>query len=171
MLCKKVGLILVILILTCVFLVNNVLAMSIDELSPKYTSETTGFVNLGKELFGMIKNIAIISAVVVLAFIGLKFMFGSIEQKAEYKKSLLPLAIGVFVVMGATTITGVVWDLQGIGSEGCKHRVSCNDPSYTCLKCGKQVGASYVKHNYQTKYDGDYVFYRCTECGTKTDKI
>ncbi len=101
----------IILLITILCLCNKTLAMTVGDLSPTYTSESEEISNFGKELFGIIRNIAVISSVVILAYIGLKFMFGSVDQKAEYKKSLMPLAIGVFVVLSATTITSLVWKI------------------------------------------------------------
>ena len=36
-------------------------------------------------------------------------MMGSLEEKAEYKKSMIPLIVGIIVVMGATTIANVLF--------------------------------------------------------------
>ena len=41
-----------------------------------------------------------------IAIIGVKYMFGSVEQKAEYKSSLIPWLIGAAMVFG---ITRIVW--------------------------------------------------------------
>jgi len=37
-------------------------------------------------------------------------MMGSLEEKAEYKKSMIPLIIGIVVVMSATTIAKLLFD-------------------------------------------------------------
>lgn len=178
---KKIGITFTVILIVLVFFANNAFAMSIEELGPIYTEESSRVAGFGKELFGIIKNIAVISAVVVLAFIGLKFMFGSVDQKAEYKKSLIPLAIGMFVVLGATTITGLVWDFQGIGSESCSHRVSCN--TSTCVYCGKTV--AFQGHSYKLDHvrveedvfdDGTWTYtyyysvYRCENCGDEYEE-
>lgn len=36
-------------------------------------------------------------------------MMGSLQEKAEYKKSMIPLVVGVIVVMGATTIAKLLF--------------------------------------------------------------
>lgn len=38
-------------------------------------------------------------------------MLGSIEEKAQYKKTLLPYLIGAIFVFGATTIPGIVYKM------------------------------------------------------------
>lgn len=40
-------------------------------------------------------------AVVISAILGIKFMIGSVEEKAEIKDSLIPFIIGCIVVFGA----------------------------------------------------------------------
>ena len=60
---------------------------------------------------GWIRNIAAVIAVIIIAILGIKFMIGSTEERAEYKKSFLPLIIGIIVVLSATTIAGWIWSV------------------------------------------------------------
>ena len=62
--------------------------------------------NMGNKLFGVLLNIATIVSILTIAIIGVKYMFGSVEQKAEYKTSLIPWLIGAAMVFG---ITRIVW--------------------------------------------------------------
>ena len=57
--------------------------------------------------------ISIVVSVVVLMYTGLKFIVGSTQEKAEYKKSLVPLIIGIAIVLFSTTIIKVLFSLQG----------------------------------------------------------
>ena len=56
----------------------------------------------------VIRNFAIVIGVIMLMVIGVKYMLGSAEEKADYKKSLMPLVIGIFIVMFAATIVSFV---------------------------------------------------------------
>lgn len=53
----------------------------------------------------MIYNILLIIgmavAVVIASILGIKFMIGSMEEKAQIKESLIPFIIGCIVVFGA----------------------------------------------------------------------
>lgn len=60
------------------------------------------------KIMGLIRNVAVIVGVIMLMVIGVKFMLGSAEEKAEYKKSLMPLVIGIVIVMAATQIAAMV---------------------------------------------------------------
>lgn len=56
------------------------------------------------KLAGIIRTIGIFVAVGVIMIIGIKYMTGSLEEKANYKKSMLPYLIGCILLFGASTI-------------------------------------------------------------------
>ena len=60
---------------------------------------------------GLIRNIAIIASVIILMVLGVKYMLGSVEEKAEYKKSFIPLIIGIILVVSATTIASFIFGM------------------------------------------------------------
>ena len=62
---------------------------------------------------GLIRNIAVIAGVLLIAVLGVKYMLGSVEEKAEYKKSFMPLIVGAVVVMAATQIATMIFSLAG----------------------------------------------------------
>ena len=64
------------------------------------------------KIMGLIRNIAVIVGVIILMVIGFKFMLGSAEEKAEYKKSLMPLVVGIVIVMAAAQIVTMVFDFM-----------------------------------------------------------
>jgi len=61
---------------------------------------TIGF----QEIAGFLQGIGILVIVVVGAIIGIKYMMGSVEEKAEHKKLLVPYLVGSVVIFGALTI-------------------------------------------------------------------
>ena len=70
------------------------------------TEKITG---LGNQLITIISTIGSVAAVIVLIILGLKYMMGSAEEKAEYKKTLMPYVIGAALVFAASTIAGVLY--------------------------------------------------------------
>lgn len=56
------------------------------------------------KLAGIIRTIGIFIAVGVIMIIGIKYMTGSLEEKANYKKSMFPYLIGCVLLFGASTI-------------------------------------------------------------------
>lgn len=53
----------------------------------------------------IITTVGIVIAVITILIIGIKYMVGSIEEKAEYKKTMIPYLIGV-VMIGS--ISGII---------------------------------------------------------------
>lgn len=68
--------------------------------------------NIGSTILTLVTNIAMILAVVVVAILGVKYMIGSTEEKAEYKKSLLPYLVGAVLVFGAGAIGKMVTNIS-----------------------------------------------------------
>ncbi len=74
------------------------------------SGNTQSMQELAGKILGFIRNIALIGGVVIIAVLGLKYMMGSLEEKSEYKKSMIPLVVGIVVVMSATTIAKLLFD-------------------------------------------------------------
>lgn len=66
---------------------------------------------IGGNIVNWIWGISIVVAVVVVMITGLKFIVGSTQEKAEYKKSLIPLVVGVLILVFATTIVKVLFGM------------------------------------------------------------
>lgn len=67
-----------------------------------------------KTLLATIRNISAIIAVFVIVFLGIKYMMGSVEEKAGYKKSFIPLIVGTILVVAATTIATFLFSLGAV---------------------------------------------------------
>lgn len=64
---------------------------------------------LGKTIVGILQVVGIVVAVVVLLVLGIKYMMGSAEEKAEYKKTMIPYLVGALLIFAASTIVNVVY--------------------------------------------------------------
>ena len=73
--------------------------------------ETGTIATKAANIVATLRNIAAIIAVVIIAILGIKYMLGSVEEKAEYKKSFMPLIIGVAVVMLALQIAAMIFNM------------------------------------------------------------
>lgn len=87
---------------------------SVDETLGKINSDKQMSGELG-EVAGTVINwlwgISIIVAIIVVMYIGIKFIIGSTQEKAEYKKSLMPLVVGVILVVFATTLVKFLFSM------------------------------------------------------------
>ena len=68
----------------------------------------TNIETVGSKVLTTISNVGIVLSVVMLAIIGVKYMMGSADERAEYKKTLLPYIIGAFLIFGASTVAKIV---------------------------------------------------------------
>lgn len=77
------------------------------------TEATKGVADFGNTILGIVSTAASVLAVIILIVLGIKYMMGSAEEKAEYKKTLLPYFIGALFVFGAGIITSIIFNMAG----------------------------------------------------------
>ena len=62
-------------------------------------------------IVGTITTIGIIVAVATSAILGIKYMVGSVAEKAEYKKTMIPYIIGIVMVVGISVVIKIIVNL------------------------------------------------------------
>lgn len=55
--------------------------------------------------------VGVVISVVSVMILGIKYMAGSVEQRAEYKKTMMPMLIGMIMLFTTTTIVGIIYNL------------------------------------------------------------
>ena len=75
----------------------------------------TGFM---RNLVRVINIVGVGVAVIILLVLGIKYMMGSAEEKADYKKSMIPYLVGAVLIFAASTITGIVYDMANALNGG-----------------------------------------------------
>ena len=78
------------------------------------TKSASKIENATSKILTIISNIGIAVSVIILAILGVKYMLGSVEDKAEYKQDMIPYLIGVLLLFG---ITGFLKILIAIGEK------------------------------------------------------
>lgn len=84
-----------------------------SKFEPSTGTATDQVQNFGQNILGIVSMGASILAVIILIVLGVKYMMGSAEEKAEYKKTLLPYVIGALFVFGAGAICTVIFNMAG----------------------------------------------------------
>lgn len=82
------------------------------------TVEQTNIKNLGNSIIAVVRIVGVVVAVVILLILGIKYMMGSAEEKADYKKSMIPYIVGAILVFASTAIVGVVYDMASSLNAG-----------------------------------------------------
>ena len=68
--------------------------------------------DLANSIIGIIRLLASAISVIMLLVIGIKYMMGSVEEKANYKKTMLPYVIGAVIVFIAPYIAQGIYDIS-----------------------------------------------------------
>lgn len=107
----KILTVVVVALILITFSTNVFADVSFENLKPNYQGDTTGLTNKASNIMGLIRNVAIVASVIIIMILGVKYMLGSVEEKAEYKKSFMPLIIGIILVVSATTIASFIFNM------------------------------------------------------------
>lgn len=108
---KKIFLILIITFLL-VNIFNVVLAINPDTYKPAdpTTDDAVEMVEKVGIILGGIRNVSVVVSVIVLMIMGFKYIIGSVEEKANYKSSMLPYVIGCVLAVSGTTIVSYIYN-------------------------------------------------------------
>lgn len=126
---KKTIFILSVVIIMLLAMYNITYATSIDDIisggddfidAGKTGTHTSfsweGITNASDMIYNTLLILGVIVAVIVAAVLGIKFITGSVEEKADIKESLIPFIIGCVVIFGAfgiwKLVTNVLEDVQ-----------------------------------------------------------
>ena len=64
---------------------------------------------VGEQVVGILQTVGIILSVVVLIILGIKYMMGSAEEKAEYKKTFIPYIVGAALIFAASIFAQAIY--------------------------------------------------------------
>ena len=79
----------------------------------KEAQDSEELAKMGNTIVGFLQILGSILSVAVLAVLGVKYMAGSVEERAEYKKNMMPYVIGAVMVFGITNLLKIIVDVAG----------------------------------------------------------
>lgn len=149
-----------ILILIAIILMTNLKVFAIEPSEVLIDTQIQGGEKLedfGGSVLGIIMIFGVILAVMILIVIGIKYMTGSVEEKAGYKKALTPYAVGCIILVAAPTIAMMLYQFSD--------SIQVEAPAKIVRKlyhpgCGKILGKCECGVNKGEFVDGYY----CTGC-------
>ena len=106
----------VLLILITVFILFSYTISRAESINPEQFNPGTNkgsekLSNMGGVVLGIINAIGAFVAVGMLMVMGIKFMLGSIEEKAEYKSLMFPYVLGAILLFSGTTLLNLIYRL------------------------------------------------------------
>ena len=75
------------------------------------SADTEPIVSKANKVIGAITTVGVVVSVVATLILGLKFMMGSVAEKAEYKKSMVPYIIGIAFLFTTSIIVKLIASL------------------------------------------------------------
>lgn len=114
---KKVAMILIIICLICntACLATDMVQNTIDTGDFKPTDLTKDDYGTAFEMAGTLVNIftttGILVAILGIIVLGIKYITGSVEEKAEYKKTMIPYLIGCIFIFATTTMVSIIYNM------------------------------------------------------------
>lgn len=75
------------------------------------TVGTSKISDIGGTIIGFLRGAGTVASVIVLIVIGIKYMMGSVEEKATYKQTMLPYIVGAFMVFGITNLLPIIVEI------------------------------------------------------------
>jgi len=97
--------------LSCNVVFANIAGITIN--TNKTTNASNKVANIGGQVINIVRTVGTVAAVVTLIILGVKYMMGSAEEKAEYKKTLMPYVLGAVLVLAAVNIVNWVFSAAG----------------------------------------------------------
>lgn len=104
---KRIIIFISVIFIILLFFMNNVYGFGINDLTGT-EHEVATLKSTGNSIVKVISTIGVVISVVMLIILGIKYMMGSVEEKAEYKKTMIPYIIGVVFIVAISTILPII---------------------------------------------------------------
>ena len=72
--------------------------------------KTDSISTIGNNIVKILQTVGVVLSVIILIVLGIKYMMGSAEEKAEYKKSMMPYVIGAALIFAASALAQVIYN-------------------------------------------------------------
>lgn len=87
------------------------------------------------KVLGPLATVGVIVSVIAIMILGLKFIIGSATEKAEYKKHLVPVVLGICIIVFIFSILGILNSLgesinNGAGQQQFIGPRKTDDPNF-----------------------------------------
>ena len=111
---KNLSIIFIIFVLIITFLSPIVLSFGDLGLGDKnsYKGDNPNsqkLVGKANNILGIIQVVGVVVSVVVLVATGIRYMFTSVEERAEYKHTFILYLVGAFLVFAGTTLPQLIY--------------------------------------------------------------
>ena len=72
---------------------------------------TDELVNIGNIIVNVVRTFGQALSVVILAIVGIRYIMGSIEEKAEYKQTMWVYIVAAVLIFGGSTLAQIIYEM------------------------------------------------------------
>lgn len=112
---KIFSIIIIVLSILCTITTTFVYAQDLlpdpGKYAPPDESAPQNVTNMIGTIATIIQAIGVVLSVIVIVLLGIKYMLGSVEERADYKKAMLPFLVGAVLITATSTIVKIINDL------------------------------------------------------------
>lgn len=73
--------------------------------------DNSKIVPIGNIIVWIIRTVGTAIAVLMLSIIGIKYIMGSVEEKAEYKQTMWPYILGALLIFAGASLTNIIYEI------------------------------------------------------------
>ena len=63
------------------------------------------------KIINVISVIGIVISVIMIIALGIKYIVGTVEERAEYKKNMVPMLVGAIMIFSISTIVDIIYNI------------------------------------------------------------
>ena len=82
-----------------------------NDYKPKNMAGGARLVKIANVIIGAVQLVGSGISVIAIIIIGIKYMMGSVEEKAEYKKTMIPYVVGCIMVFWISNIVKIIYNI------------------------------------------------------------
>lgn len=75
------------------------------------SEDNSKIINIGNVVVWTVKTIGESIGIVMILIIGIRYLMGSTEERAEYKQSMIPYIIGAILIFSGAFVTQWIYDM------------------------------------------------------------
>lgn len=110
---KKVLIVALLVILVTISIMPTVNAtINPDNYKPNdlnYQQDTMIAFKKARNIMTAITTTGVVVSIVTVMVLGIKYMIGSVEERAEYKKTMIPILVGMIMLFCTSTIVSIIY--------------------------------------------------------------
>lgn len=75
------------------------------------SEDNRGILPIANIIVWIVRTVGIAISVLMLSIIGIKYIMGSVEEKAEYKQTMWPYVVGAILIFGGSSLVNVIYEM------------------------------------------------------------